>query len=626
MDSAALSIASADIDPLRETPPPAATTPKGSKIPISSPDLRRQPETSSPVKSFVRLLDGERLLLDRLKKNCNGAAPCVFFTDPQHGITGQCVLTSYRVCIDVDNPSFYYDSKFKQDFFDIPHLIISKLDRYIDKSYNIIEISTKDGRVLRVGFTHEVHNEFNMYSLIYSCAFPQSIKNRFAFNYSREYSIDGWKIYVAQEDFHRMGIHPNEAECPYSYIDNLRHNICDTYPNTVLVPKPFSLEHVIACASFRTRNRFPAMVWINKNMTATMWRSSQPKTGIRTTRSLEDEMYLKFIMETSKRKKLLNIFDARPYMNAQANRAIGGGVENKMNYENIELQFLNIANIHSVREAWLGMISAFNSSSKFLSNIDKSGWLELNSAVMSGAVCVAESLQSGVSCLVHCSDGWDRTAQLCSLSQIYLDEHYRTLLGFCQLVEKDWVTFGHQFEKRLGHASPNLMDEQRAPIFIQFLDCVYQLLKQFPTHFEFNERVLVDLAFLSFSGRFGTFLCNSYKEKTFNGIIEGTTSVWSYILERDLYYKNPYYQPGQNEAINPTTSVRRMEIWYDLFGRWQADFFYHAAHMETSKQHTEELMRNAVEGMSMYKNLITAKDQQIKELRMKLESLNVEYE
>ena len=34
------------------------------------------------------------------------------------------------------------------------------------------------------------------------------------------------------------------------------------------------------------------------------------------------------------------------------------------------------------------------------------------------------------SVLVHCSDGWDRTSQLTSLSQLMMDSHYRTINGF----------------------------------------------------------------------------------------------------------------------------------------------------------------------------------------------------
>ena len=35
--------------------------------------------------------------------------------------------------------------------------------------------------------------------------------------------------------------------------------------------------------------------------------------------------------------------------------------------------------------------------------------------------------KDGQSVLVHCSDGWDRTAQLVSLAEIIMDPYYRTI-------------------------------------------------------------------------------------------------------------------------------------------------------------------------------------------------------
>ena len=41
-----------------------------------------------------------------------------------------------------------------------------------------------------------------------------------------------------------------------------------------------------------------------------------------------------------------------------------------------------------------------------------------------------QTLLSGASVLVHCSDGWDRTAQTCALTSLFLDPYYRNLHGF----------------------------------------------------------------------------------------------------------------------------------------------------------------------------------------------------
>lgn len=45
-------------------------------------------------------------------------------------------------------------------------------------------------------------------------------------------------------------------------------------------------------------------------------------------------------------------------------------------------------------------------------------------------VCLQAVAEKGISILIHCSDGWDRTAQVCSIASVLLDPYYRTLKGF----------------------------------------------------------------------------------------------------------------------------------------------------------------------------------------------------
>jgi protein tyrosine/serine phosphatase len=54
--------------------------------------------------------------------------------------------------------------------------------------------------------------------------------------------------------------------------------------------------------------------------------------------------------------------------------------------------------------------------------------------ILSGAKSIAEDLIAGKNVLVHCSDGWDRTSQLCSLGQLLIDPYYRTIEGLAVLV------------------------------------------------------------------------------------------------------------------------------------------------------------------------------------------------
>ena len=175
--------------------------------------------------------------------------------------------------------------------------------------------------------------------------------------------------------------------------------------------------------------------------------------------------------------------------------------------------------------------------------------------------------------LVHCSDGWDRTSQLVTLSQLMLDKYYRTIEGFEVLLEKDFVLFGHQFKSRLAHRVKNAITEKEfCPVFLQFLDCVYQITCQFPTLFEFNAKFLCDIAYHSFSLRFGTFLQNSDKERRDLNVRGRTVSLWSYINSRKEEYKNPFYLENDAEfgdnAFSPDPLLPRIKLWDDLYMSW----------------------------------------------------------
>ncbi|KAA8912783.1 protein phosphatase [Sphaerosporella brunnea] len=85
-----------------------------------------------------------------------------------------------------------------------------------------------------------------------------------------------------------------------------------------------------------------------------------------------------------------------------------------------------------------------------------------------------------------------------------------------------------------------------SPMFQQFLDGTYQLMAQYPTRFEYNERFLRRLLFHLYSCQYGTFLHDNDKERMESGVKERTRSVWDYFLSRRKMWLNERYNPAHD--------------------------------------------------------------------------------
>ena len=85
--------------------------------------------------------------------------------------------------------------------------------------------------------------------------------------------------------------------------------------------------------------------------------------------------------------------------------------------------------------------------SKFLSNLEESKWLEHGRLCIEASIACAEKLHlEGASVLIHCSDGWDRTAQVCATAQVILDPFARTIRGLA-------VRAARRMGRRLGRTT-----------------------------------------------------------------------------------------------------------------------------------------------------------------------------
>ena len=122
-------------------------------------------------------------------------------------------------------------------------------------------------------------------------------------------------------------------------------------------------------------------------------------------------------------------------------------------------------------------------------------------------------------------------------------------------------------------------------MFFQFLDCVHQLLRQFPNDFEFTELFLLHLHEHTTSGLFGTFMYNNERERVLDASERRTASVWPSLLRKEEeadhatgYTNSAYKMTGGGDEmeadgsgrrrLRPRTGPAHLVPWENAFSRW----------------------------------------------------------
>ena len=236
--------------------------------------------------------------------------------------------------------------------------------------------------------------------------------------------------FTLQEEFERMGLATYQASLRLVRQTDLL--LCKTYPIELLLPACITDVELQASAKYRSKERLPVVTWFDPTTGVSIARCSQPMVGMNSKRCVEDEK-LVLAYGALPGRPLRNgthrycLVDARSKVATQGNRLMGKGVENTKYYPGTELSYLNIGNIHAVRESSESMHVLFQpsnlqeSTASFAGKLDATGWLGHVLYILRGSnVIVEELVRERVGVLVHCSDGWDRTPQLCTLAQLAL--------------------------------------------------------------------------------------------------------------------------------------------------------------------------------------------------------------
>ncbi|XP_076237687.1 myotubularin-related protein 10-B [Calliopsis andreniformis] len=235
-------------------------------------------------------------------------------------------------------------------------------------------------------------------------------------------------------------------------------------------------------------------------------------------------------------------------------------------------KFASLCSPENIRQFWL-------QDNNFYSLVENTKWLKYVSYCLQKAVEACEHLHLGSSVILQEGAGTDICCIISSLVQLLLDPYFRTINGFQSLLQKEWVAGGHPFCDRLGYIAKR--NSEKSPVFLLYLDCVWQLSQQFPAELEFTETYLTTLWDAAHVSIFDTFIFNCEKDRAaavtdpHKPLI--LRSVWDWreqFSEQDiLLFYNPLYNPRDVDAreksiIKPVYNLMNLELWAQCYFRW----------------------------------------------------------
>ena len=329
-----------------------------------------------------------------------------------------------------------------------------------------------------------------------------------------------------------------------------------TYPPRLVVPLSYADADICKLAPLYRESRFPVVCWRHPGNSSALLRSGATPRR-RANRSQLDGDYMAAVCHNSSRQgdKLVLLCERESSELIDANQPSVASQEKLQTFLYpgciLECSF-SPSPFPKLRTHLLRLQALLNSDAgDYLTQLQGTRWLKEVSKLLQAAKFVAEKMEyDGMSVLVSFEAGFDFTTQVVSLAQLLLDPYYRTMDGFQVLIQKEWIWFGHKFQQRNLPLSDQSKEE--SPVFLQFIDCVWQIMQQFPSVFEFNEEFLHFIILHSYSGRFGDFLSNCVDDCLTLELDKRTLSLWTWLhyhnLESNIFYNNTYHLSTSKSA------------------------------------------------------------------------------
>lgn len=362
-------------------------------------------------------------------------------------------------------------------------------------------------------------------------AFPPRVQLVFAFEYKELAASNVPNVLMFKiasdwsEELRRL---KGEDQWRVSHM-NENYMVCKSLPETFVVPRMILDRQLDQAARFFQGNRIPTWCWSRPDGRAIV-RSAGIHPG------MADHLQIKTLLEDfsqNNQKQIPHIVDLDMMLPPLK--------DIQQSYQ--KLRELCIPD--SINQFW-------EQDNHYYNLLDGTKWLQTIAACLDLAKNLTGYInQTRKIIILQEATGRDMTCVISSLMQIILDPHYRTITGFQTLIQKEWIAMGHPFSNRLKLLRDT--DSEECPYFLIYLDCVWQMLQQFPSAFEFSEFYLTMLWDCTHLTVFDTFLFNSSwgryiaSKDDLNPLRSRSLWNWNQLYSEEdlLFFRNPLYIMSQ---------------------------------------------------------------------------------
>ncbi|KAK7913099.1 hypothetical protein WMY93_013310 [Mugilogobius chulae] len=473
-------------------------------------------QTEKPIDPPIKKVEPKLLLGEIIVNEVNFVKKCISSENGHEDLWGKLICTNFKVSFIPQNDS----SKQSEH---LSHILLGEHDIPLTCLDQVVTVNDSKGKKKVLGSNQKL--KFNPTELILYCkdlriirfcfdeAGPESAKKvclaiahythpadlhlLFGFEYQgrryherKETEINGsvplvglqTAVFDRTSDWDREIKRTGASEWRVCSI-NERYCISLSLPEYIVVPASLADQDLRQFAVYFSDNRIPLWCWNHPNGSSLVRMSN-----------IADPLQQKKIEQ-----RILNAITKSHPQHSEVTRIdLDKGLPNTQDIQSAFSKIRQICVIDSFEE----------SEERWLLQIENSRWLEYVRAFLKQSAEIVYHMEGKIASVVILEEeDRDLNCVVSSLVQLMLDPHYRTISGFQCLVQKEWVMAGHRFLDRCNHLKKN--EKEECQLFLLFLDCVWQMINQYPAAFEFTETYLTVLSDSMWIPLFSTFLFNS---------------------------------------------------------------------------------------------------------------------